>query len=103
MLWLAIGLVYILGCAAPAEHPVMPVPHAVLEFPAAIQLLVLDEQAIDARMQPKRLRVSPGRHVLHLAYVASGPGSSPAHNGQHAAPFVVEAQEGLTYRFEAKT
>jgi hypothetical protein len=102
-LWLAIGLLYIFGCATPAEQPATSVPHAVLEFPAAIRLLALDDQTVDARIQPRRLQVRPGQHVLRLAYVAMGPGSSPAHDGQHAAPFVVEAREGFAYRFEAKT
>jgi hypothetical protein len=38
-----------------------------------------------------------------LAYMATGPGSSAMHRGQHAAPFTLEVQEGTTYHFVAKT
>jgi hypothetical protein len=74
-----------------------------LSFPTTIQLLAVDAQHFDSRFPVNSLRVSPGQHALQLVYVATGPGSSATHNGQHAAPFMLEVQEGLTYYFVAKT
>ena len=74
-----------------------------LSFPTTIQLLALDAQPFDARFPVNALRVSPGQHTLQFVYVATGPGSSATHHGQHAAPFILDVQEGLIYRFGAKT
>lgn len=99
-LWLAVGLLSILGCATLPELPVPSGPYAGLEFPAPIRLLALDDQAVDPRTQRHTLWVNPGRHTLQFAYVA---GDSRLHEGQHAAPFTLDVQEGVTYHFVAKT
>lgn len=102
-LWLAAGLLSILGCATLPEPPVPSGPYAVLEFPAAIRLLALDDWMVDPRIQHQTLRVNPGRHTLQFAYVAASAGGSRLHDGQHAAPFTLDVQAGVTYRFVAKT
>ena len=98
-----VGLLSILGCASLPEQPATSSPYAVLSFPPTIQLLGLDAQQFDARFAVNTLRVSPGQHTLHLAYVTNSPGSGAMHRGQHAAPFTLEVQEGTTYHFVAKT
>jgi hypothetical protein len=102
-LWLAIGLVYILGCATLPDQPEVSAPYAVLEFPASMQLLILDDQTVDSRTSVKTLRVSPGRHILHFVHINAGVDGSVEHAGQHAAPFTLDVHEGLTYHFESKT
>jgi hypothetical protein len=98
-----VGLFSLLGCASLPEQPTTSSPYAILAFPPTIQLLGLDAQQFDTRFAVNRLRVSPGQHTLQLVYVATGPGSSAAHHGQHIAPFTLEVQEGTTYHFMAKT
>jgi hypothetical protein len=98
-----LGLFSICGCASLPEQPAISSPYAILSFPTTMQLLALDTQQFDSRFAVNALRVSPGRHTLQLAYTATGPGGSATHNGQHAAPFTVEVQEGRTYYFMAKT
>jgi hypothetical protein len=101
--WLIIGLLSLLGCASLPEQPATSSPYALLSFPTTIQLLALDAQHFDSRFPVNALRVSPGQHTLQFVYVATGPSSSTTHNGQHAAPFTLQAQEGMTYYFVAKT
>ena len=100
---LIIGLLSLLGCASLPAQPSPASPYAVLSFPIAIQLLALDTQQFDPRFPVNRLRVNPGQHTLQFAYTATGPGHSASHNGQHAAPFTLEVQEGMIYHFVAKT
>jgi hypothetical protein len=102
-IWFVLGLLAILGCASLPEQPATSSPYAILAFPTTIQLLALDAQQLDTRLTIKTLRVSPGQHTLQLAYTATGPGSSATHHGQHAAPFALAVQQGMTYYFVAKT
>jgi hypothetical protein len=101
--WLMLGLLSLLGCASLPAQPPPSSPYALLSFPISIQLLALDTQQFDPRFPVNRLRVNPGAHTLYLAYAAIGPGHSASHNGQHAAPFTLEVQEGMTYHFVPKT
>jgi len=94
------------GCAASLSAPDQPTPaepYALLQFSAAMHLLAVDEQAVDTRTRLRTLRVSPGPHALRFVHVAAGPDGSLAHAGQHASPFVIEAEAGVIYQFEAKT
>jgi hypothetical protein len=100
---LVIGLLSILGCATAPEQPAPSGPYAVLSFPTTMQLLALDSQQFDTRFPVQMLRVHPGPHTLRLAYAATGAGSSATHSGQHAAPFTLDVQAGMTYHFVAKT
>jgi hypothetical protein len=75
----------------------------VLVFPESINVLAIDGRTIDPRAQVQNLRVTPGAHVLRFSYSAVGPGGSPQHAGQQAAPFPLEVQAGHKYLFEAKT
>ena len=100
---LIIVVLSLLGCASLPEQPATSSPYAMLSFPTTIQLLALDAQHFDSRFPVNSLRVSPGQHTLQFVYVATGPGSSTAHHGQHTAPFTLEAQEGMIYHFVAKT
>ena len=97
-----LGLFVLAGCIPPPPQPAVAEPYAMLEFPRSIQLLAIDGQRIDERLFLDDIRVIPGRHTLHFAYAARGTGS-PQHDGQRAAPFIVETQAGRVYRFEAKT
>ena len=101
--WLAVGLLYMVGCTTLSVQSVPSAPYAVLEFPASIQLLALDDQAVDTRTRRTTRRVNPGPHVLQLMYAAVGSDGSNAHDGQHAAPFTLEVREGFAYHFVAKT
>jgi hypothetical protein len=101
--WLIIGFLSLLGCASLPAQPSPASPYAVLSFPISIQLLALDTQRFDPRFPVHSLRVDPGQHTLQFAYTATGPGHSASHNGQHAAPFTLKVQEGITYHFVAKT
>lgn len=85
------------------EQPADSEPFALLEFPASMRLLALDDRTFDARLRLNRLYVSPGQHALRFLHVNAGPGGSASHAGQHAAPFTLDLQEGITYHFEAKT
>jgi hypothetical protein len=100
---LVIVLLSLLGCVSLPEQPATSSPYATLSFPTTIQLLALNAQHFDSRFPVSSLRVSPGQYTLQLVYVATGPGSSTTHNGQHAAPFTLEVQEGMIYSFVAKT
>jgi hypothetical protein len=102
-LWLAVGVLSLWGCATPSAPPTPSAPYAMLELPASIRLLTLDNQAVDARTQRQTLLVSPGRHTLQLMYVAMGTNDSRMHDGQLAGPVALEVQEGFRYRLMAKT
>ena len=104
-LWLALGLVYVLGCAAlpGPEQPELSGPYAVLEFPASMRLLALNDQQIDTLSPLSRLRVRSGQHILRFIHVNDGIDGSADHAGQLAAPFSLDVYAGLTYHFESKT
>ena len=102
-LGLAVGILSLWGCATHSAPPMPSAPYAVLEFPASIRLLTLDNQAIDARTRHQTLPVSPGRHTLQLMYVAMGIDGSRMHDGQLTGPVGLEVQEGFRYRLVAKT
>lgn len=94
-IWLALS-----GCATPpAVQPEDTQPYALLVLPESIRLLAVDTQVLDARLHPRRVRLPPGPHSLHLVYV----GPSPSHAGQQADPLWLETQAGYQYVFEAKT
>jgi len=99
--WLMLigGILGLLGCATLPAQPDEAQPYALLVLPEAIRLLTLDLQTVDARVRISALRVTPGLHSLHFAYV----GSSAQHAGQQAEPFRLQVQAGHTYVFEAKT
>ena len=108
-IWLGL-LVFFLslaaGCADKSALPPQPAPaepYAILKFSAAMQLLAMDQQAVDTTVAIRTLRVSPGQHTLRFIHVNHGPEGSLEHAGQHADPFILEAFEGLTYEFAAKT
>ena len=107
---LAIFFALLTGCADKTAllsqlppQPPLTKPYALLKFSAAMQLLALDEQAVDPATPISMLRVAPGRHALRFIHVNSGPEGSAEHAGQRADPFVIETFEGLIYEFEAKT
>ncbi|ETX00957.1 MAG: hypothetical protein ETSY1_09365 [Candidatus Entotheonella factor] len=94
------------GCANKSALPPQPAlaePYAILKFSAAMQLIALDQQAIDTVVAIRTLRVRPGQHTLRFLHLNNGPEGSPQHAGQRTDPFVLEAFEGLIYEFEAKT
>jgi hypothetical protein len=102
-LWLAAGLLALLGCAAVPEPPVTSEPYAVLAFPASMRLLAVDEQPVESRTRLATLRVHPGQHTLRFMHVNAGSDGSAEHAGQVADPFKLAVQEGLIYHFESKT
>ena len=98
-----LGLFFLAGCIPSPPQPEVSAPYALLEFQRTMQLLTLDGHAIDDRLLLRDLRVAPGRHTLHFAYTALGTEGSRQHDGQRAAPFLLDTQAGRTYLFEAKT
>jgi hypothetical protein len=105
-LLLGLYLWFLGACAASLPEPEQPsaaAPHALIQLSAAAKLLAVDEQQFDTRMRIRTLRVSPGQHTLRFVHVAAGPDGSTAHAGQHASPFILHTEAGMTYQFEAKT
>ncbi len=97
------GLFFLAGCIPLPPQPDVSTPYGLLEFPRTMQILTLNGHAIDDRLLLRDLRVAPGRHTLHFAYTALGTEGSRQHDGQRAAPFLLDTQAGRTYIFEAKT
>jgi hypothetical protein len=94
------------GCATVSvqiDAPPTSKPYAMLQFSSAMQLIAINDQTIDSRQPIRTLRVRPGSHTLRFVHLNDGPEGSPAHAGQTADPFTLEAHEGVTYEFEAKT
>ena len=105
-LLLSSGLAWLVGCAAvPVQIDAPPTsePYAILQFSSAMQLIAVDDQTLDSRQPIRTLRVPPGSHTLRFVHLNDGPEGSASHAGQTADPFTLEAHEGITYEFEAKT
>ena len=85
------------------EQPESSAPYALLEFSASMRLLRLDDQKFDTQTHLSRLRVSPGAHTLYFMHLNAGVDGSADHAGQHAAPFILDTDAGITYHFESKT
>lgn len=106
VLLLSSGLGWLVGCAsAPVQMDAPPTsePYAILQFSSAMQLIAVNDQAIDPSQPIRTLRVRPGSHTLRFVHLNDGPEGSAAHAGQQADPFTLEVHEGVTYEFEAKT
>jgi hypothetical protein len=93
------GVGGLLGCLAHPEQPHGAQPYARLVLPEAIRLVALDNQTFDPRLRLRDIQITPGSHILHLAYT----GNSPQHAGQQHEPLRFEAQAGHQYVFEART
>ena len=105
-LLLGVSLGWLGGCAKPQALPPQPPlsePFAVLKFSSAMKLIALDDQVIDSSQPIHTLRVQPGSRQLRFVHLNNGPEGSAAHAGQTADPFTLDAHEGVTYEFEAKT
>lgn len=102
-LWLASGVLSVLGCATVPTEPEGGGAYAVIELPAVIRVLALDDRQVDHPAGMTTLHVSPGRHRLQFAYAAVGVNASPEHDGQVIDPFFLDVRAGHTYRLVAKT
>lgn len=107
LLWLlSSGLAWLVSCATAPVHldaPPTSEPYALLQFSRAMQLIAFNGQTVDSSQPIRTLRVRPGSHTLRFVHLNDGPEGSAAHAGQTADPFTLEAHEGVTYAFEAKT
>ncbi|MDH3605004.1 MAG: hypothetical protein OEU26_35850 [Candidatus Tectomicrobia bacterium] len=106
VLLLSFGLAWLAGCATtPVQIDAPPTsePYAILHFSSAMQLIAVNDQTIDSSQPVRTLRVRPGSHTLRFVHLNDGPEGSASHAGQKADPFTLEAHEGVTYEFEAKT
>jgi len=74
------GACGLLSCLAHPEQPHGAQPYGRLVLPEAIRLVALDNQTFDPRLRIRDIQVTPGAHILYLAYA----GNSPQHAGQHA-------------------
>jgi hypothetical protein len=93
------GACGLLSCLAHPEQQHGAQPYARIVLPEEIRLVALDNRTFDPRQRLRAIQVTPGSHILHLAYA----GNSPQHAGQQLEPLRFEVQAGHQYVFEART